>query len=95
MIKGLEALTELRNIRQETYYALDIKLDDKIDEDLDTIEKELKALEIISNKVVDIFAIKKSKNIAGYLMIKNFLCGVLTQEEYDLLNEVLFNGKVK
>lgn len=70
---------------------------------LKIIEKELKALEIINNKQVDIALLKKSKNAVEYnglrmIMFKKqaekdysgtLIKYGLDQEEYDLLKEVL------
>lgn len=64
---------------------------------MDDIEKELKALEIIKEKGIDyhsISAIKQSKDYEDYLdLVKNLITVVfkLTQEEFDLLKEVLCN----
>ena len=57
-------------------------------EDLNVIEKELKALEIIKEKRVDIGWLIRSKNCSKY----NLGVGesqALKKEEYDLLKEVL------
>ena len=56
-------------------------------EDLDIVEKSLKALEIIKNKELNIYFVKRLS-----LEDFNFQCRIeqqLTQEEYDLLKEVL------
>lgn len=53
-----------------------------------TIEKELKALKIIKEKEVDIKAFNDLQDLQDY----NYYCSPeLTQEEYDLLKEVLKN----
>ena len=70
--------------------------DDTIDYDLDTIEKSLKALEIIKEKKVDIKLLKASSTVEQY---NNELIRVLgrwfaereflTIEEFELLRSVL------
>lgn len=81
MIKGLEALCYLDDIAHGRKMKLDaheLKL---------IVEKELKALEIIKNKELNIFFVKRYK-----LEDFNYMCRYeqqLTQKEYDLLREVL------
>lgn len=60
------------------------------EENFDIIEKSLKALEIINKKLVNIYIIKDLKcTLADYnTIIINEKCH-LTQEEFDLLKEVL------
>ena len=77
MSKGLEALQRIKN----RLYPLEI-------EETNIIEKELKALEIIKEKRVDIGWLIRSKNCSKY----NLGVGesqALKKEEYDLLKEVL------
>ena len=76
MSKGLEALQEI------------IKYNALIDEDLDIIEKELKALEIIKTKRVDVELWRFTSNRDYY---NKLVCEdrQLTEEEHDLLKEVL------
>lgn len=85
MIKGLEALEKLKNdecIVEEHY-----------NECYEDIEKELKALEIIIKKLkIDVYHSRHRET--GYEMNvidsdKNDLFTMITQEEYDLLKEVL------
>ena len=79
---GLEALNCLKNDECYTLH--------EYNECYDTIEKELKslkALEIIINKELNIYFVKRMS-----LEDFNFQCQIqqqLTQEEYDLLKEVL------
>lgn len=82
--KGLEAFY---NIKDEM-----LEWTEGYEEDLDIVEKELKALEIIRNKEINIHALllhlKRFDFPDGY----NALVGEkyrITQEEYDLLKEVL------
>ena len=62
------------------------------------IEKELKALEIIINKNVDIGAIKECVNVYAYNDFKELTETAIikrekiTQKEYDLLREILKKG---
>ena len=61
-------------------------------DDYDTIEKSLKALEIIKEKQPDIYYVVKSKDYEDYLRIEGMFINMnraLTEEEYDLLKEVL------
>ena len=58
----------------------------------DIIEKELKALEIIKEKEVDIKAFNDLQDLQDY----NYYCSPeLTQEEYNLLKEVLHENVSK
>ena len=78
MSKELDALESIR--KDIRYYSLFV-------ERLDIIEKSLKALEIIKNKELNIYFVKKLS-----LEDFNFQCRYdqqLTQDEYDLLKEVL------
>ena len=88
MSKELEALEKI----VDTYYI------DNMDKEISIIEKALKALEIIKEKNVNIRALKSwNKTYKGKLTYQNYLdiledCDLgekLTQEEYDLLKEVL------
>ena len=74
MSKGLEALEEIKEIRTKTYYVLELDLDDKLTKDLSIIEKELKALQILKEKGIQLSLRYADK---------------LTQDEYNLLKEVL------
>ena len=94
MSKGLEALD---NIKDEM-----LEWTEGYEEDLDIVEKELKALEIIKEKDVNVYWFryvhKHHKKIETRPFHSNALeaynSGIkverrLTQEEYDLLKEVL------
>ena len=96
MSKGLEALKEIcamcyMRSKEEKICQLFVQC-----EKYKAIEKELKALEIIKNKKVDIHTLYRDSNIIGdtfdyYNNTMLFSRGVqyqLTQEEYDLLKEV-------
>lgn len=75
MIKGLEVLEHISKGFIDT-------------DDIETISKELKALEIIKVKEVDIKAFNDLQDLEDY----NYYCSPeLTQEEYNLLKETLCN----
>ena len=89
-MKGLEALYNpkqaLNNIRFN-YFESKRNEDANVEHFwFDTIEKELKALEIIKNKNVDVNSLRFSHELDWYNRYNHYL---LTQEEYDLLKEVL------
>lgn len=89
MNKGLEALEELRyRITNFNGKFNDYK---KI---MNTIEQELKALEIIKNKQVQMAILSLSSSCVGYNMTRGLLGEYLEQEEYDFLKEVLDNGQI-
>lgn len=98
MSKGLKALGRITGTQNLTMY--------EQNECLKTIEKELKALEIIKNKGVHVGNFKdmledwKDISFKDYLNYRvengydlqndyDFVTNTLTQEEYDLLREVL------
>jgi len=89
MSKELAAFKRFRHnakIDNKTDYHLSTQYID----DNDIIESALKALEIIKEKDPDVGWLKRASNLYHYNMgmgIKSY--GVLTQEEYDLLKEVL------
>ena len=79
MAKGLEALQEIK-IKPFSW--------EKLKDSLDIIEKELKALEIIKEKEVNIFIFLHSGDLETYNdMVEDNR--MLIQEEYELLKEVL------
>ena len=84
--KGLDAFKRL--VRDYDYYDDGID-EERHEEDIEIIEKELKALDIIKNKAVSIAVLIQSTNVEEYNYCKNLLAFDLTQEEYDLLKEVL------
>lgn len=82
MSKGLEALKKIKN----WLYTHDLQ------ElcDIDIIEKELKALEIIKKKNVSISAFKLNVSLETYIIWWTTKREEwLTQEEFDLLKEIL------
>ena len=101
MSKGLEALKELKyfNACCRCQYYIDKQCTNKDECCYMSIEKELKALEIIKNKSVDVFWFQitaKERKKKGYPYgadryneHKAFKAQQLTQKEYDLLKEVL------
>ena len=91
MNKELEALERLKN-HTISYVGSDYKVStDSREEqikDLELIEKELKALEIIKEKEVNVFIFLHSGDLETYNnMVEDNR--KLTQEEFDLLKEVL------
>lgn len=95
MSKGLEAFTKVKEYLEccfgyrnhceaLQYNSTSLFLEPYIDE----IEKELKALEIIKRKGIDINILEWANNCAEYNSNAKYCIGY-TQEEYDLLTEVL------
>lgn len=88
MSKGLEALKEIKEDAQKGFFS-------KEDwERTDIIKKELKALEIIKKKDVDIGLLREETLESYNDIIRERYNNTeteltLTQEEYELLNEVL------
>lgn len=81
MSKGLEALENIK------HYDTRVGLHEK---DYEFIEKELKAFEIIKTKRVDVIRLFQCFKIGALSNYNNFYAyKKLTQEEYDLLKEVL------
>lgn len=96
MSKELEALEALKmqvgNIHYFDFskgYPNQTTIELKDSELFTTIEKPLKALEIIKEKQVDIHWLKGCKSLEEYNDCVNPWEEPLTQEEYDLLKEVL------
>jgi hypothetical protein len=88
MSKGLESLKLLLDWFDDLHYGFDKIV--KKSEEYKTIEKELKALEIIRNKCVDIHFVKISANYDHYVFLCDYGLGKqISKEEYDLLKEVL------
>ena len=94
MSKGLEMLKETAIQIVEAIYGKEEPVrNNKINELLETIqfkciEKELKALEIIKKKQVDISSLNCSNTLTQYNVKENGFIS-LTKEEFDLLKEVL------
>lgn len=112
MNKELEALEKVaedyKDLVIKYYYASNIDKNErrelfyKLDKDFEIIKKQLKALEIIKNKNVDVWLLKNCDyenycRIRKEAMIDNkiycddgaVIDNELTQEEYDFLKEVL------
>lgn len=97
MSKGLEALEEIKESEQfiefqgtygsEPEYIL---VGEFFEEELETIEKELKAFEIIKSKGIDIDLLKYHKDLEHYNFSLRGKFRHLTQEEYDLLKEMFY-----
>lgn len=103
MNKGLEALKDIENELQFHYQDIDVYNITKFPREINIIEKELKALEVIRNKGAFVYLLRQSENVEVYNscmivafkeMAKKDYEGVvkkfcLTQEEFNLLKEVL------
>ena len=95
MSKELEALKRINEAFHTALLCAGVTQEDiKTEKALTLVEKSLKALEIIKEKEVDVALLKLSDNIERYNeLIKHshltILYYELTQEEYDLLEEVL------
>lgn len=104
MNKGLEALENIKGNCDlfDEGYQWDSEFSKQFDEDIDIIEKELKALEIIKNKNVMISLLKGARSLEHYniqiepfsrfdnhLTIVSKIPMSLTQEEYVLIKKVL------
>ena len=89
MGKGLEALERIKD-NLAVFVNDDYHYEDYAN-DINLIEKELKALEIINKKDINVGAFKEL-DLEHYNMYARDILGLrpLTQEEYNLLNEVLY-----
>ena len=87
-MKGLEALKYLKEEKRRHWID-----GDKSTECLDTIEKELKALEIIKNKTNSacncLMILKSRFDDLSYEDYTKLFITELAKEEYDLLKEIL------
>ena len=94
MSKGLEALERVKKFSVLLDSEKDIVKDlvEIIPNTLKTIEKELQALEIIKNKGVDILALQHYQNASQYNFSLRGKFSQLTEEEFNLLKDVLNNG---
>ena len=95
MIKGFEALNQLKDTAEACCGEFAVSSEDfdrgifKEDEEaINTISRELKALEIISNKGINIWELRYSYSVNEYNICKGDTNKSLTQEEYDLLKGV-------
>ena len=83
----MKGLDELRNPKEQNVLIDTITYRGK---QFDIIEKELKALDIIQEKNVDIRGIKLTKDVHKYnLIFPTALNEFLEEQEYHLLSEVL------
>lgn len=90
MNKGLKALNDIRELVNRVEYASKIP---NINNELDTIEKELKALEIIKEYGINVDYFKRHCDIEYDDEFNIYrIEEILTQEEYDLLIEVLYGA---
>ena len=91
MSKGLEALEELKfQVGNITYHTRDLQITSLKVRDsglFETIEKELKVLEIVKKSVAELVVLD---DLTHAVYDNEFYQSIhLTQEEYDLLKEVL------
>ena len=87
MSKASEALNDLIQMLEDEHYEL--SEDKRVVERKRTVETALKALEIVKEKGLDILEFRCAFSLCEYNACKNIGCEELTQEEYDLLKEVL------
>ena len=90
MSKALKALERIKNA-PTIYVGLASDIYTRYSFECKEIEKDLKALEIIKTKKVDVNWLYREKTLEGYNFAyegtnESHLC--LTQEEYDLLKEI-------
>ena len=83
-MKGLEAFEEIKIVMTKLFGGVE-----RSEKALNTIEKELKALEIIKNKLVSLFHLAYTDTKEAYNDLVSEHYRELTKEEYDLLKEVL------
>ncbi len=95
MIKGFEALKTLKWAAEQVCGEFAVSSEDLrrgiFEEDAEAVEiiqRELKALEIINKKGVNIWELRYSYSVNEYNICKGDTNKSLTQEEYDLLKEV-------
>lgn len=84
MSKGLDAFASICVLDTE----IDMYSERERFKDVQTVKKELMAFEIIKNKDVDVVALRISTSLKQYNCKEDGRCP-LTQEEYDLLKEVM------
>lgn len=94
-MKGLEALSRVESFVGYNYCSTDLL------NEMATLSKELKALEIIKNKRVDVEGFKEALGNASFLQLETYNNWVfydedrmLIQEEWDLLTEVFTDEQV-
>lgn len=81
-----EELKDYATLYEELGVALSLNECQNVQEWISLMKKKLKTLEIIKNKEIDMAAFNDLPNLEEY----NYYCSPeLTQEEYDLLREVL------
>lgn len=88
-LSALEALERLKHFQIGNPNGCLI-LWDKKEEDINLIEKELKALEIIKEKSVNVYVFQHSGDLETYNDMVDSEDRKLNAKEYDLLKEVLY-----
>ena len=90
MIKGLAPLEVSKELKDFVLEFVKNGLDRRfICGSFDLIEKELKVLEVIKNKEVQVAIFLLTNSCIGYNMSRGLLGKDLTEDEYGLLKEVL------
>ena len=87
MSKASEALSDLVQMLEDEHYTL--SEDRRVVERKRIVETALEALEIVKEKGLDIREFRYAFSLYEYNCCKSVGCEELTQEEYDLLKEVL------
>lgn len=82
----LEALKRIRKLKPQGIDHIWEAYD--FDTDFELIEKELKALEIIKSKRLNLECLKTSKDYEEYSLLYYYF-GDITKQDFDLLKEVL------
>ena len=90
MNKGLEALEIIKNWKLFIDFEIDTNGMKEFGKEIEIIEKELKVLEIIKDKVMNSFLVSLESD-RGYRIYdaEGYEYIEITKEEYDLLKEVL------
>ena len=88
MSKGLEALKEVNKYLTKYFNRALNRPEDTLVKwtEIDIVEKELKALEIIRNKKINLEYLKCCETYEQYKMVCSYW-NEITKEEYDLLKE--------
>ncbi len=90
-MNGLEALNRLYGfcIGTNKYYKQFLSSKEPMEQDKDSIEKELEAFEIIKAKKVETYHLSRCKTLIEYNSAWDIGGMDLTQDEFDLLKEVM------
>ena len=89
MIKGLEALNEIEKFVEKNLSKTKDNESFNLGFDIGIIEKDLKAFEIIKEKLVNLFIVAYTDTKEAYNDMVSEHYRELTQDEYELLKEIL------